>query len=118
MTRQQVLQPRVIDVSQIVESMKSMLGRLLGEDIELAVLTTSDIGRVLADPGQIEQVVMNLAVNARDAMPDGGKLTIGLANVEITSSSVGAPSGVAPGEYVLVAVSDTGTGMDPATRAR
>ncbi|HSO33081.1 MAG TPA: PAS domain S-box protein [Labilithrix sp.] len=116
-SRQQVLQPRVIDVSEIVDGMRSMLGRLLGEDVDLSVVRGSDIGRVHADPGQIEQVVMNLAVNARDAMPDGGSLTISLANVELDGAS-SAPEGAAPGPYVSVTVRDNGTGMDAATRAR
>jgi PAS domain S-box-containing protein len=117
-SRQQVLQPRVIDVSQIIGGMKSMLGRLLGEDVELTVISAPDVGRVLADPGQIEQVVMNLAVNARDAMAEGGKLTIELANVVLDASSVGMRSGATPGHYVLIAISDTGTGMDAGTRLR
>ncbi|MFO0750503.1 MAG: PAS domain S-box protein [Myxococcota bacterium] len=87
-SRQQVLQPRVLDLNQIVSGMTSMLQRLIGDDVELAALTSPDIGRVLADPGQIEQVIMNLAVNARDAMPDGGMLTIETANVELDSSYV------------------------------
>ncbi len=115
-SRQQVLQPRVIDLGQIVESMSSMLCRLLGEDIAFSVIQGSDVGRVLADPGQVEQVLMNLAVNARDAMPEGGSLTIELSNVD--PSAVDASSETDPGGYVLVAVTDTGTGMDAATRAR
>ena len=117
-SRQQVLQPRVLDLGQIVAAMKLMLGRLLGEDIELTILTGSELGRVLADQGQIEQVVMNLAVNARDAMPDGGRLTIETVNVQLDSPYVGSHLGVAPGDYVMLAISDTGVGMDEATRAR
>ncbi|MDB4995011.1 MAG: Blue-light-activated protein [Myxococcaceae bacterium] len=117
-SRQQVLQPMVVDLNAIVVGMKSMLARLLGEDVELRIVTDQAIGRVLADPGQIEQVVMNLAVNARDAMPDGGKLTIELSNVELDAAYVQAHVGVAAGNYVMVATSDTGMGMDAATRAR
>ncbi len=117
-SRQQVLQPRVIDLHQIVTGMKSMLGRLLGEDIEVSVTTTPGLGRVLADPGQLEQVVMNVAVNARDAMPEGGQLTIATSNVELDAEHAGAHLGVAPGHYVMLSVSDTGIGMDAATRAR
>jgi CheY-like chemotaxis protein len=117
-SRQQVLQPRVIDLNDIVAGMKSLLGRLLGEDIELTALTPPHLARVLADPGQIEQVLMNLAVNARDAMPQGGKLTIETTNVELDAAYVGSHLGRVPGSYVMLAMSDTGTGMDAATRAR
>jgi PAS domain S-box-containing protein len=117
-SRQQVLQPRVIDLGETVGAMERMLCRLLGEDIELTLPRSSDLGRVLADPGQIEQVVMNLAVNARDAMPDGGKLTIEMANVELDTAYAERNFGTAAGNYVMLAVSDTGIGMDAATRAR
>jgi PAS domain S-box-containing protein len=117
-SRQQVLQPRVVDLGEIVAGMRSMLGRLLGEDVELTITTDPALGRVLADPGQIEQVVMNLAVNARDAMPDGGKLTLELGNVEIDAAYVREHHGVVPGSYVTLATSDTGIGMNAATRER
>ncbi len=117
-SRQQVLQPRVLDLNQVVLAMKLMLGRLLGEDIELAISMGSELGRVLADQGQIEQVVMNLAVNARDAMPHGGRLTIETVNIQLDNPYVGSHLGVAPGDYVMLAISDSGIGMDAATRAR
>jgi PAS domain S-box-containing protein len=121
-SRQQVLQPRVLDLNDTLKAMERMLGRLLGEDIELTWLTPPHLGRVLADAGQIEQVVMNLAVNARDAMPHGGKLTIETDNVEVDAGYAGAAVGVTgsipPGDYVMLAVCDTGVGMDAATRSR
>jgi two-component system, cell cycle sensor histidine kinase and response regulator CckA len=117
-SRQQILQPQVVDLNQIVAGTKSMLARLIGEDVELTTLAASNIGRVLADQGQIEQVLMNLAVNARDAMLHGGKLTIETVNVQLDASYVGAHLGVAAGDYVMLAVSDTGVGMDAATQAR
>ena len=117
-SRQQVLQPRVLDTNQVLGGMQRMLVRLLGEDVHLCWTPARDVGRVLADPGQIEQVVFNLAVNARDAMPDGGTLTIETANVELDAAGTGARLGVEAGHYVMIAVSDTGTGMDAATQAR
>ena len=117
-SRKQVLQPRVVDLNQILNGMERMLSRLLGDDVELTVMNGADIGRVLADPGQIEQVIMNLAVNARDAMPDGGMVTIETSNVEFDDSSVGDRFGTLPGHYVLLAVSDTGMGMDAETKTR
>ncbi len=117
-SRQQVLQPRVIDLAGVIDAMRPMLARLLGEDVELTFLSAPEAGRVLADPGQMEQVVMNLAVNARDAMPQGGKLTVEVANVDLDADYVGAHLGVAPGRYVMLAVSDNGVGMGAVTRAR
>ncbi len=116
-SRQQVLQPRVIDLSEVVAGMASMLGRLLGEDVAVTIDRGPSPGRVLADPGQIEQVVMNLAVNARDAMPDGGSLDLALATVELTAGDASALA-LTPGPYVVLAVRDSGAGMDAATRAR
>jgi len=117
-SRQQVLQPRVIDLDEALTGMNAMLGRLLGADIELSVLRSPKLGRVLADAGQIEQVVMNLAVNARDAMAYGGKLTIEMKNVQLEGADGDGKTTRAPGAYVMLAITDTGTGMDAATRAR
>jgi len=117
-SRQQVLQPRVVDLNRTILGMKGMLARLLSEDIELSILPGTGLGSVLADQGQLEQVLMNLAVNARDAMPDGGLLTIETTNVELDPLYVGAHLGVQPGAYVKLTIGDTGAGMDACTRAR
>jgi PAS domain S-box-containing protein len=117
-SRQQVLQPRVLDLNEVLAGMERMLRRLLTEDVELAILPGRPLGRVLADPGQVEQVVMNLVVNARDAMPGGGKVAIETANIELDETYAAAHEGVSPGAYVMLSVSDTGMGMDAETRAR
>ncbi len=117
-SRKQVLQPRVIDINRVIEDMSSMLRRLLGEDIELTTLLDQKVSHVLADPGQLEQVVMNLAVNARDAMPQGGRLTLATSNAEIEPAALGGSGNVATGEYVIVTISDSGVGMDASTCAR
>ncbi len=116
--RQQVLHPRVLDLNHALAGMDRMLRRLLGEGIELSLLTSHALGRIHADPNQIEQVVMNLVVNARDAMPRGGKLALETANVVLGEDYVAEHPGVRPGPYVMFAVTDTGSGMDAATRAR
>jgi PAS domain S-box-containing protein len=117
-SRQTVLEPKVLDPNAMVRDVERMLRRLIGEDIELATRLAPDLGRVKADPGQLEQAVVNLCVNARDAMPTGGKLTIETQNVELDATSVAAHPDVRPGPYVMVAVSDTGTGMTPEVQAR
>lgn len=117
-SRQQVLQPKVVNINEAVAGMAKMLGRLIGEDIELTFLTRPGIGSVFVDPTQIEQVVLNLVVNARDAMPRGGKLTIESGDVELDRSYASEHLGVEPGPYVMLSVSDTGRGMDRATQSR
>ena len=116
-SRQQVLAPRVLDLNALVADVEKMLRRLIGEDIDLVMLPGAELGRVKADPGQIEQILVNLAVNARDAMPDGGKLAIETANVELDDAQAHRSVVVPAGHYVMLAVSDTGTGMDAATQA-
>ncbi|MEO6601239.1 MAG: response regulator [Polyangiaceae bacterium] len=117
-SRQQVLRPQVMDLNHTLSDMEKMLRRLLGEDIDLALLTARPVHNVHADLGQIGQIVMNLAVNARDAMPVGGKLTIETSNCEFDESYAASHPGIAPGSYVMLAVTDTGSGMDASTRER
>jgi PAS domain S-box-containing protein len=117
-SRKQIVVPTSLDLHEIVTEMDRMLRRLIGEDIELRTSSLGPLARVQADAGQIEQVIMNLVVNARDAMPKGGRLTIETANVELDQGYADMHAGVQPGPYVLLAVSDTGCGMDEATRAR
>ncbi|MBZ5727786.1 MAG: response regulator [Acidobacteriia bacterium] len=111
-------QPRVVDLNSVVGNMEPMLRRLLGQNVELILLTTPGLGRVRADPSQMEQVVVNLANNSREAMPHGGKVVIETANAEIEEGAASKNLGVKPGSYVMLAFSDTGVGMDPATRSR
>ena len=110
-------QPRVLDLNAVVSAMEPMLRRLLGQGIDLILLTSPGLGRIKADPAQIEQVVVNLATNSRDAMPKGGKLVVETANADLGAGS-SKNIGVKPGSYVMLAVSDTGVGMDPETRSR
>ena len=119
-SRRQVLRPEVLELGAVIENIEPMLRRLLGEDRQLVVSRASGIGRVKADQGQIEQVLINLALNARDAMPSGGRLTLALRNVDLDLAYGGRHPGVEirPGPYVMIAVSDTGQGMDAATQAR
>ena len=117
-SRKQVLEPRVLNLNDVVSAAGKMLHRVIGEDVALQLTLAPDLGTVKADPGQIEQVIMNLAVNARDAMPDGGKLTIETANIDLDDSYAAQHAVVAPGSYVLVTVTDTGSGMDEPTKAR
>jgi nitrogen-specific signal transduction histidine kinase/ActR/RegA family two-component response regulator len=115
-SRQQVLETKVLDINVIVEDMVKMLPRLLGEDIELQATLDPELGAVKADQGQIEQVILNLAVNARDAMPGGGQLAIYTGRVRFDSDLALKHPSMAPGDYILLSVSDTGTGMDKHTQ--
>jgi signal transduction histidine kinase len=115
-SRKQILAPKVLNVHSVVADMEKMLRRLIGEDIELETSSKSDLWLVKADRSQIEQVIMNLAVNARDAMPKGGRLMIETANVEFDASVSHSPAVVAPGKYVMLAVTDNGCGMDTKTQ--
>jgi signal transduction histidine kinase len=114
-SRQQVLTPAVLNLNTLTADMEKMLPRLLGEDIEVSLVLDPELGNVKADVSQIEQVIMNLAVNARDAMPMGGKLNIETANVELDQAYTRSHPGCKAGSYVLLEVTDTGTGMDTAT---
>jgi PAS domain S-box-containing protein len=117
-SRQQVLEPRVVDLNRVIGQLERMLERLIGEDVELVAIKAPNLGQVLVDPSQIEQVVMNLVVNARDAMPKGGKLTIETANVHLDETYAADHENVVAGPHVMLAVVDTGHGMDRATQAR
>ena len=114
-SRKQVLKPEVLDLDIVMEDLQKMLRPLIGEDIELSLIPEPDLGRLRADKGQIEQIVMNLAVNSRDAMPKGGRLTIRTANVDLDKSYTRLHVGSQPGAYVMLDVTDTGCGMDEAT---
>ena len=117
-SRQQLLQPRVLNLNQSVATVERMLRRLIGEDIEVATVLEPSLGQVTADPGQMEQVLLNLAVNARDAMPRGGKLWIRTDNVQLAPGDPRLGADAAPGAYVALCVADTGCGMDDAVLAR
>jgi len=116
--RKQVLQPRALDLNVVVEDIAPMLRRLIGEDVELTVRLRPELGHVMADPSQIEQVIVNLVVNARDAMPQGGQLTIETASVDLDAAYVRRHPGSRTGAHVMLTVSDTGIGMDVDTQAR
>lgn len=117
-SRKQVLRPKIIDLNAVIVDLNKMLRRLIGEDIDMLLVLRPDLGKVKADPSQVEQVLMNLLVNARDAMPVGGKLTIETANIYIDEQKAGRHVSVVPGQYVMLSVSDTGCGMDADTQAR
>ncbi len=115
-SRKQIIEPRVLNLNDLVANLQNMLIRLLGEDVVLKVVPANDLGLVLVDPGQFEQVIVNLAVNARDAMPDGGTIVIETANVDLDAAYCDRHQDVRPGRYVMLAVSDTGEGMNPEVR--
>jgi len=117
-SRKQMLAPKVIDLNEVVTENLKMLTRMIGEDLDLVMVPGPALGAIRADPGQIEQVIMNLAVNARDAMPQGGKLTIETANVSVEESFARVHAPLTAGEYIMLAISDTGSGMDAETQAR
>jgi len=117
-SRQKVVEAEVLDLNHVVGGMKNMLERLLGADVDLSLRLSEDIGRIVADAGHIEQVVMNLIVNARDAMPGGGQLTVESKNVRLDEDYARAHHGVRAGNYVMLAVTDTGVGMDRLTQER
>ncbi len=117
-SRKQILEPKVLDLNVVVRDMHKMLTRLIGENIDLATRQAGDLGIVKADPCQVEQIIVNLVVNARDAMPRGGKVTIETANMTIDDTDALKHPSVKPGPYVMLAVSDTGTGIDEETQAR
>lgn len=117
-SRQQVMEPQIVDLSLILEGMEGMLQRLLGEDVVLNTVKGNELWHVKVDPSQVEQVIMNLAINARDAMPEGGKLTIETRNVDIDEAYASEHFGAKPGPHVMVAVSDNGAGMDKQTQTR
>jgi len=117
-SRRQMLDPRVLDLNDVVVSIDRMLLRVVGEDIELSVVAAPRLQRVRVDPGQMEQVIMNLVVNARDAMPRGGTLTLETGNVELDETFAREHIGVTPGPHVMLAITDTGVGMDDVTQSR
>jgi PAS domain S-box-containing protein len=116
-TRRQSIEPMLLDLNNVVKSTENMVHRLIGENIEVLTILPSELGAVRSDPGQLEQVIVNLSVNARDAMPNGGKLIFETANVDLDPSYADLHMGVTPGPYVMLAVSDTGSGMDAQTRS-
>ena len=117
-SRRQVLEPSVVDLNRTLDGVRRMLCRVIGEDVTVTVISDPRLGRVRVDAGQLEQVLMNLAVNARDAMPTGGRLTLETANADLAAECRGDEGCVPPGRYVVLSVSDTGCGMDAATRRR
>jgi signal transduction histidine kinase len=116
--RKQIMDPRVVDLAELVHDVEKLLGRLIGEHIEIAVELAPELGHARVDIGQIEQLLVNLAVNGRDAMPGGGRLTIRVENIVLDEQAAGMADDLAPGAYIRLAVSDTGVGMDAPTQAQ
>ncbi|MFA7329446.1 MAG: ATP-binding protein [Candidatus Delongbacteria bacterium] len=117
-SRKQVLQPEIVDLNEVIRNISKLLGRLLGEPVELSLALADEVVRIKVDPNQLEQVIVNLCVNARDAMPEGGLLTLETARIELDAGYTDTHVGVSPGKYIMLAVSDTGCGMDEATVQR
>src|SRR5262249_11541198 len=117
-SRQQVVQPEVLDLNQVIAGMDRMLRRLIREDVELITIPGANLGNIRADRGQLEQIVMNLVLNARDAIADGGRIAIETARAELDQAFARDHLGVTPGPYVLLSIADNGSGMDQATRSR
>jgi PAS domain S-box-containing protein len=117
-SRKQVLQPQILELNRVVTDVENMMRRLIGEHIDLVTIKSGEVGCVEADPAQLEQVLINLAVNARDAMPNGGKLIIETSNTDLDDNYVKDHLGAEPGSFVMLAVTDTGTGMDADTRSK
>src|SRR5688572_23313465 len=117
-SRRQVLEPKIIHLNDVVGDMENMLRRLIGEHIEIRTILDPSLENVLADPGQIGQVIMNLALNARDAMPDGGELSIETVNADLDQDYLQSHAEVQSGRYVMLAISDSGCGMEAATKTR
>jgi PAS domain S-box-containing protein len=117
-SRRQIMDMKVLDINAVIRNLEKMLRRVIGEDIEMSIILAEDLGRVKTDPHQIEQVILNLAVNARDAMPEGGKLTLEASEVELDEGGPRAHILMTPGRYVMLSVSDTGSGMTPEVKDR
>ena len=117
-SRRQMIQPRILDLNETIRNLDKMLRRLISEEVEMRTVLCSELGAVRADPNQIEQVIINLAVNARDAMPHGGKLTLETQNAALDDKYAQQHVGVWPGKYVMLAVSDTGCGMEKSVQSR
>src|SRR4051812_8599804 len=117
-SRKQIIEPTLLDLNVVISEMRGMLERLIGEDVAVEVRIASSPTPIMADRGQVEQILMNLAVNARDAMPKGGTLTIETDGVELDENYASSHFDVKPGEYIALTVTDTGTGMPPDVQAR